>query len=171
MWPWAPVVDTEIRKPSSSWYDGWEEKDWSFLPDIPHELIRMRQFNPAIRYMAGLTADEAAYIVCKSFFQSLPYCPPIQFVIEYSTDNNKSLLPNFEVNEQFFDQKIREYIHRFNYTLNPDGIYKAIKYMYTYWPDPKNLTHIREQFIHVMWLHFKTTLNPTKCYVVFTVHV
>lgn len=45
--------------------------------------------------------------------------------------------------------KIREYIHRYNYTYNPDGIYRAIKYMYTYWPDPKNTTHIREQYINV----------------------
>jgi hypothetical protein len=45
--------------------------------------------------------------------------------------------------------KIREYIHRYNYTYNPDGIYRAIKYMYTYWPDPKNTTHIREEYINV----------------------
>ncbi len=65
------------------------------------------------------------------------------------SDNNKSLLPNFEITEQFFDMKIREYIHRYNYTYNPDGIYRAIKYMYTYWPDPKNTTHIREEYINV----------------------
>lgn len=66
MWPWAPVVDREIRKPPSNWFDGWDEKDWNFLPDVAEELIRMRQFNPAIRYLAGVTADEAAYIICKS---------------------------------------------------------------------------------------------------------
>ena len=66
-----------------------------------------------------------------------------------SSDNNKSLLPNFEITEQFFDMKIREYIRRYNYTYNPDGIYRAIKYMYTYWPDPKNTTHIREEYINV----------------------
>ncbi len=51
--------------------------------------------------------------------------------------------------EEFFDMKIREFIHRYNYTYNPDGIYRAIKYMYTYWPDPKNTTHIREETINV----------------------
>ncbi len=60
------------------------------------------------------------------------------------------MLPNFDVTERFFDAKIREYIHRYNYTHNPDGIFRAIKYMYTYWPNPKNLTHIREQYIHVI---------------------
>jgi len=125
-WPWAPVVDREIRKPPSNWYEGWEEKDWSFLPDVPEELIRMRHFNPALRYLAGVTADEAAYIVYQ----------------------NKSLLPNFEITEAFFDMKVREYIHRYNYTYNPDGVFRAIKYMYTYWPDPRNTTHIRQQLIN-----------------------
>lgn len=49
----------------------------------------------------------------------------------------------------FFDQKIKELVLRYNYTLNQKGIYEAIKYMYTYWPDPTNKTHIREQYIHV----------------------
>ena len=61
-------------------------------------------------------------------------------------------MPNFEITEQFFDMKIREYIHRYNYTYNPDGIYRAIKYMYTYWPDPKNTTHIREEYIDVSFI-------------------
>lgn len=49
----------------------------------------------------------------------------------------------------FFQQKIKELVLRYNYTLNPEGIYEAIKYMYTYWPDPHNKTHIREQYINV----------------------
>lgn len=67
MWPWAPVVDGEIRKPGNNWYEGWQEKDWQFLDDVPEELVRLRKFNPAIRYMTGVTADEAAYVVCKSY--------------------------------------------------------------------------------------------------------
>lgn len=51
--------------------------------------------------------------------------------------------------EQFFDQKVKELVLRYNYTLNPIGVYEAIKYMYTYWPNPKNTTFIREQYIHV----------------------
>jgi hypothetical protein len=64
-WPWSPVVDREIRKPANNWYEGWESKDWGFLPDIPEELIRMRKFNPGMRYLSGVTADEAAYVVCE----------------------------------------------------------------------------------------------------------
>jgi hypothetical protein len=66
-WPWSPVVDREIRKPANNWYEGWESKDWGFLPDIPEELIRMRKFNPGMRYLSGVTADEAAYVVCEFF--------------------------------------------------------------------------------------------------------
>lgn len=90
--------------------------------------------------------DEAAYVIC---MYKLKLLYPIEFYDIFYLDNNKSLLPNFEVTEEFFDMKIREYIHRYNYTYNPDGIYRAIKYMYTYWPDPKNTTHIREETINV----------------------
>ena len=38
---------------------------------------------------------------------------------------------------------------QYNYTLNPEGIFGAIKYMYTYYPDPNNKSHIREEFINV----------------------
>lgn len=55
--------------------------------------------------------------------------------------------------------KIREYIHRYNYTYNPDGIYRAIKYMYTYWPDPKNTTHIRDQYIDVSRFYSGSTVS------------
>lgn len=55
--------------------------------------------------------------------------------------------------EQFFDQKVKELVLRYNYTLNPIGVYEAVKYMYTYWPNPKNTTFIREQYIHVSYEH------------------
>ena len=47
------------------------------------------------------------------------------------------------------DQKINEFVHKYNYTLNPEGIKNAIRYMYKYWPDPDNVTHIREEYINV----------------------
>lgn len=65
------------------------------------------------------------------------------------SDQNESLGPYFEIDEKFFDQKVRELVLRYNYTLNLNGTYEAIKYMYTHWPDPKNKTHIREQYINV----------------------
>lgn len=47
------------------------------------------------------------------------------------------------------EQKIKEFVLRYNYTLNPNGVYEAMKFMYTYWPDPNNKTHIRDQYVHV----------------------
>ena len=44
---------------------------------------------------------------------------------------------------------VRDHIVQYNYTLNPEGIFGAIKYMYTYYPDPNNRSHIREEFINV----------------------
>lgn len=65
-------------------------------------------------------------------------------------DNNATLRKNnFIIDPETFDQKIWELVLRYNYTLNPWGVYEAIKYMYTYWPDPKNITLIRDQYINV----------------------
>ncbi len=44
---------------------------------------------------------------------------------------------------------VRDHIAQYNYTLNQDGIFNAIKYMYTYYPDPNNRSHIREEFVNV----------------------
>ena len=77
--------------------------------------------------MTGVTTQEAAYFIAQ----------------------NESLAPYFEVTEKFFEQKVKELVLRYNYTLNLNGTYEAIKYMYTYHPDPKNKTHIREQYINV----------------------
>ena len=59
------------------------------------------------------------------------------------------MAPYYEIDEKFFSQKIREFVLRYNYTLNPNGVYEAIKYMYTFWPDPTNKTMMRERYIEV----------------------
>lgn len=56
------------------------------------------------------------------------------------------------IDEEFFDTKIKEMVFRYNYTINRDGIYRAIKYRYTYWPEPKNPLRIRDQYIEVVLL-------------------
>lgn len=60
-------------------------------------------------------------------------------------DSNKT----HTVTEELFNNKVKELVLQYNYTLNPSGVYQAIKYMYTYWPDPQNLDSIRTQFINV----------------------
>ena len=65
------------------------------------------------------------------------------------TDDNKTLAPRCDIGWQFFDTMVRDHIVQYNYTLNPEGIFGAIKYMYTYYPDPNNRSHIREEFINV----------------------
>ena len=49
----------------------------------------------------------------------------------------------------FFDVMVKDHINQYNYTLNPQGIFNSIKFMYTYYPDPNNKTHIREEFVRV----------------------
>ncbi|XP_044765921.1 neuroligin-2 [Coccinella septempunctata] len=125
LFPWAPVIDMNFTAP---YYEGWNEKDWHFLHFKPEDLIRNRGYNRRISYMTGVTLQEAAHFIT----------------------SNKSLEPDFIVTQEFFDTKVRELVKRYNYTLNPNGTYEAIKYMYTYWPDPHNTTFIREKYIQLL---------------------
>lgn len=126
--PWGPVLDVNFTFPGEDWYEGWRERDWHFLRETPEELVRRGHFNRGLAYMSGSTVQEAAFIIY----------------------DNETLAPSFEIDEEFFDQKVRELVLRYNYTLNPQGVYQAIKYMYTYWPDPHNVTHIRNQYIDLL---------------------
>ncbi|XP_054268687.1 neuroligin-2 [Macrosteles quadrilineatus] len=128
MFPWGPVLDLNFTVPRDTWYEGWREQDWRFTNFTAEQYIRQGRFNRGLSYMTGVTTQEAAFVIY----------------------NNDSLAPLYEVDERFFDQKIKELVLRYNYTLNQKGIYEAIKYMYTYWPDPTNKTHLREQYIHML---------------------
>ena len=78
----------------------------------------------------------------------LMYLVKIRYLIIF-LDNNKTLAPRYDIGWPFFDTMVRDHIVQYNYTLNPEGIFGAIKYMYTYYPDPNNRSHIREEFINV----------------------
>ena len=60
--------------------------------------------------------------------------------------------------QQFVDVKIWEWVKQYNYTLNPEGVFDAIRYMYTYWPDRHNTTWIRQMYIDVS-PHFECPQN------------
>ncbi|XP_004531688.1 neuroligin-2 isoform X1 [Ceratitis capitata] len=126
--PWGPVLDHNFTVPGDDWYEGWREKDWRFLTQTPEYLIRQGHFNRGLQYMTGVTTQEASFFVAQ----------------------NESLAPYYEIDHTFFDAKIREHVFRYNYTLNPNGVYEAIKYMYTYWPDPNNSSVIRDQYINLL---------------------
>uniref|UniRef100_A0A1A9WVZ6 Carboxylesterase type B domain-containing protein n=1 Tax=Glossina brevipalpis TaxID=37001 RepID=A0A1A9WVZ6_9MUSC len=126
--PWGPVLDYNFTVPGDDWYDGWREKDWRLLAETPFNLVKNGKFNQELHYMTGVTTQEAAFFISQ----------------------NESLAPYYEIDMDFFNQKIREHVFRYNYTLNPDGVYEAIKYMYTYWPDPNNATIIRDQYINML---------------------
>lgn len=71
------------------------------------------------------------------------------------TDHNETLQRrNFEFTPEMFDQKVWELVLRYNYTLNLNGSYEAVKYMYTHWPDPSNMTLVRDQYINVIFCSF-----------------
>lgn len=79
-YPWAPVIDMNVTMP---YYEGWNEKDWHFLEETPEKLISQRLFNTGIRYMSGVTTQEAAAYVCKYFLLILiPHLLPVFFYKE-----------------------------------------------------------------------------------------
>ncbi|XP_071872537.1 carboxyl ester lipase-like protein Gli isoform X1 [Bombus fervidus] len=129
MFPWAPVLDTNFIVPSDNLYEDWRETDWRFFMETPEESIKSHKFADNLAYMAGVTTQEAAFLIY----------------------NNATLAKNqYIIDAESFDQKIWELVLQYNYTLNSQGVYEAIKYMYTYWPDPTNTSHIRDQYINLL---------------------
>lgn len=53
--------------PKNDWYDGWEQSDWHFINESVHKAIKSGHFNKDLRYMSGVTTQEAAYILCKTY--------------------------------------------------------------------------------------------------------
>lgn len=65
MLAWGPVLDTNFTVPKDSWFHNtFTEKDWHFFPKSPEELLKEGHFNKQLRYMAGVTTQEAAYVIC-----------------------------------------------------------------------------------------------------------
>ena len=83
-----------------------------------------------------------------NFYLSLPAYFISRDDASYMIYDNKTLAPRYDLGWEFFDTMVRDHIMQYNYTLNPEGIFGAIKYMYTYYPDPNNRSHIREEFIN-----------------------
>ncbi|VVC28961.1 Carboxylesterase type B, conserved site,Carboxylesterase, type B,Alpha/Beta hydrolase fold [Cinara cedri] len=121
---WGPIIDNEFLVPKSDWYDGWQQSDWHFINDSVESAIQSGRFNKDLRYLSGVTTQEAAYILHK----------------------NKT----YSVTEELFNKKVRELVLQYNYTLNPSGVFQAIKYLYTYWPDPLDPDSIRNQYINML---------------------
>ena len=125
-WPWAPVVQKNISVPEDSWQTEWNSDDFMAIPERIDVLYENQQYSNKLQYLTGVAKDDAAYLL-------------------YA---NKTVAPDYDITWDFFDVMVRDHINQYNYTLNPIGIFNAIKYMYTYYPDPNNRTHIREEFVN-----------------------
>ena len=125
-WPWAPVVQKNISVPEDSWQTEWNSDDFMAVPERIDVLYENQQYSNKLQYLTGVAKDDAAYLL-------------------YA---NKTVAPDYDITWDFFDVMVRDHINQYNYTLNPIGIFNAIKYMYTYYPDPNNRTHIREEFVN-----------------------
>lgn len=119
-------MDRTFKTPKDDYLHDWKEEDWRFLPDSPYNLLRHGDYQ-FVRYMTGFSRQSAADLLY----------------------NNKTLAPNYVVTREWFDEQIHLWVKKYNYTLNPEGVFSAIRYAYTYWPDPFNVTHLREEYINV----------------------
>lgn len=63
MFPWAPVLDSNFTIPQDDWYEGWRKSDWRLFTEIPKESFKAGKYRKDIAYMAGVTTQEAAYII------------------------------------------------------------------------------------------------------------
>lgn len=66
--PWAPVLDVNFTVPHG-YYDDWRASDWHFFGATAEESIKARNFSKNLVYMAGVTTQEAAYMIRKVQFQ------------------------------------------------------------------------------------------------------
>ncbi|KAI5712649.1 hypothetical protein M8J75_010218 [Diaphorina citri] len=106
MFAWGPVLDLNFTVPADHWHDGWYQKDWYFTNYTTEEYIRMGSFSRDLAYMTGVTTQEAAYIVA----------------------NNASLKPYYIIDSVAFDQKVKELVLQYNYTLNTQGMLSDFLY-------------------------------------------
>ena len=63
--PWGPVLDKEFTVPGDDWYEGWKQQDWFFTNHTVAEQIERGKLNNGLSYMAGVTTQEAAFIIGK----------------------------------------------------------------------------------------------------------
>lgn len=63
MFPWAPVLDINFTIPQDDWYEGWRAADWRFFAEMPEESIKAKRYRKDLAYMAGVTTQEAAFII------------------------------------------------------------------------------------------------------------
>lgn len=126
---WGPVVDTNFTVPGDEWYEEWEEKDWRIVPEMPINFYQRNHHHRNLRYMTGVNRDAGANFVF---------------------NDNRLVRNHHEVTEEFFNERVKDWVKHYNYSLNMEGAYDAIKWMYTYGPDPHNTTHIREQYVNML---------------------
>ena len=124
MFPWAPVLNPKRKKSIFYTNSNPNYEDWFLFDNIPEFLINNKSFHPNLRFMSGITTQEAAYLIRQSDAE--------------------------QIDQNSFHRKIRELIFRYNYTLNPDGVFEAVKFMYTYWPDVENRSLILENYVRLL---------------------
>lgn len=57
--------------PKNDWYDGWQQSDWHFINESVENAIHLRHFNKDLRYLSGVTTQEAAYILSKRSYVNI----------------------------------------------------------------------------------------------------
>ncbi|GBM06257.1 Neuroligin-4, Y-linked [Araneus ventricosus] len=100
-----------------------------FLPFTPTDLLeRGVLFNNGFAFMTGVSRDAGAPIYWEDYV----------------------FTKDLELTEEKFNKKIREFMKMYNYTINADGIFDAIHFMYCPPVDPTNKTLLTQAYIHLL---------------------
>ncbi|XP_059158032.1 cholinesterase 1-like isoform X2 [Physella acuta] len=98
--------------------------DYAFLPDPPADL-RRQLIKMKVPLLVGLVRDEGAY-----FIPNLP-----------------NLIDG--ITEPQFKNILDEFI-RYRKIEDPNALFDALQFQYTYWPQPTNYSFIRKELIEMM---------------------
>ncbi|XP_055327579.1 acetylcholinesterase-like [Paramacrobiotus metropolitanus] len=119
----APVVDIPQDR-------GILAPDFQFLPNKPEVLLRSGAYDSRMPFLSGVTEDEG-YGFLKN------------------NDIAKTKRVNYLITTADMDDAIRDLLKRENYTQNAAAVEAAVRFMYTHWPDPKNETMRRKQYVNL----------------------
>lgn len=73
----------------------------------------------------------------------------LYFIIWLSVTDEELSKRSYDVDQEYFANRVKEYVKIYNYTIDQKSLINAITFMYSPWTDPNNRTLIRQGLIDV----------------------
>ncbi|GAV08990.1 hypothetical protein RvY_18602-2 [Ramazzottius varieornatus] len=119
---WAPVVDIPP-------YRGILEPHWKFLNKAPKRMFELGEVDRAVPFLSGVAEDDG---------------------YGFLTSNKEAQKTHdFLITQHIMDDAIASLLKTENYTVNYEAVAESVRFMYTYWPNPGNVTMRRKMFVNM----------------------